>query len=114
MNATAFQPRQVTELTPVDDWDRLPWLIEEPRPIRRQLPRGLWFALIGLLTADAAASYWAGQASAQENWSVGEMDARSAAAPTGQMSTDDARKLADRISSAQRFAFQWRRPDAAY
>src|SRR4051794_15190201 len=59
----AFQPELATAVSP-QDWDRLPWLFDEPRPVRTRGRRGVMLlAVVLAISADALASYAAGRAS---------------------------------------------------
>lgn len=116
-HATALEPRRENSGLSVDEWDRLPWLPDVPRPARRRRHAGLLLGLVGLAAADAGASYSLGKESVREGWILPiaasasrKGDACSAAIPDGQ----DAQILAARISKAERVGWQLRRPNAPY
>jgi hypothetical protein len=112
MNATAFQPRATIGLPREEEWDRLPWLKEEPRRAKRNLHSGWLVGLVLLIAADAVAAYWAGEASArQERMRPCSPERSGEAVP---LSRDDAQAVAERISEAQRVGLEWRRPNAPY
>src|SRR3954464_5156920 len=65
-HVAAFQPQVATAGLSEDEWDRLPWLFDEPKLVRRGRT-GIALAVLLFLTADALASYTAGRFSA--DWS---------------------------------------------
>jgi hypothetical protein len=118
MQATALQLRSAY-LPTTEEWERLPWLFDEPKRFRRR-PRAWILALIVLLiAADALGSYTAGQLSVRHGWQVpalAQTIGRDAAvrASVKPLSPEDSLRLARQLSEVQKIGFQWRRPNVPY
>ena len=109
MMATALQPQFVTCIPPRDEWERLPWLFDEPKRPRRQPSHWTLVALILLTTADALSAYAAGRLSMLHDRAIVAVPLEGM-----QLSAKDSRELAERIATAGRVGWQRRRPNAAY
>lgn len=108
---TAFEPWLATTGLIEEEWDRLPWLMDGPRRVRRRFG-GKLLALAVLLTAtDAVASYAAGARSVHDGWFVAPdlpTDTAQVRGPT------DAMALVQGISPPPGIGWVRRRPNAPY
>ena len=104
-HVAAFQPRLQTTGPSAEDWDRLPWLFDEPnRAPTRGRRSVMLLAVVFAISADALASYAAGRAS-----QVGvPLSPEEGAASSGA----DRRALAQRMSPDLGWYFT--RPNAPY
>jgi hypothetical protein len=107
--ATALQPQFVMPRPAREEWERLPWLFDEPKRMARS-PSGWILAwLIILATADGIAAYAAGQLSVRREWATPVASAARLQSP----SAEDSRLVAEQIVAAGRVGWQRRRPNAA-
>lgn len=105
--ATALQRQFVAWDPPREEWERLPWLFDEPKPVPRRPSGWILMALIVLATADALCAYAAGRLSVRYEPAIASLNQL-------QLSADDSRVLAERIAAGERVGWQRRRPNAAY
>jgi hypothetical protein len=107
--ATALQPQFTTSARPREEWERLPWLFDEPKRVRRQPSRWILVGLILFATADALCAYAAGRLSMLHGQAIAAISVHRI-----KLSTEDSRALAEQIASAEGVGWQRRRPNAAY
>lgn len=110
--ATALEPRSTPFSPPSEDWDRLPWLPEVRKPVRRRVSAAFLLSAVGLVIADAAASYGLGEYSVRQGWALPVV--ASPRLQTESLPPADTRILATRISQAERVGWELRRPNAPY
>jgi hypothetical protein len=108
--ATALQPQFMTCIPPRDEWERLPWLFDEPRRARRKPSGWVLAALILLATTDALGSYAAGRMSVGSAWEVPTVSPDA----SGPLSAAETALLAEQISTAEQIGWQRRRSNAPY
>ena len=107
----AFEPWLATTGLLEDELDRLPWLMDEPRRVRRRLSTKLLAFGIALTVGDAVASYAAGVRSVHHEWFAepgAATDAVQVRGPT------DAMALVQGISPPPNIGWVRRRPSAPY
>ena len=107
--ATALQPQFTTSAQPREEWERLPWLFDEPRRVQRRPSGWILAALILLATADALCAYAAGRLSMLHERAIATVSLKRL-----QLSAHDTRVLAEQIATAENVGWQRRRPNAAY
>jgi hypothetical protein len=107
VDATAFEPQPVNYSPRGDQWDRLPWLVDEPVRVRRKAPVPTIRWLLLLFPLEAAASYAAGRISVHATSITVAERARPETSEGAQM-------IAERLMRAEDFAWQRRRPNAPY
>jgi hypothetical protein len=98
---------------PREEWERLPWLFDEPKRVRRRLSGWVLVFLIVFTGLDAIGSYEAGRMSVREGWFVADdFSPRDAAILLPRMSTRETRTLARELSSQRIRGWYRRRPNA--
>lgn len=118
-HVAAFQPSLATPGPTPEEWDRLPWLFDEPKRVRHCSRRPLLAALALLAAVDAAGSYQAGRLSALQGWalpSIAPAGGPGLAAPLPQvaLSADETRAFAQRIFAPVGVGWYRKRANAAY
>lgn len=111
---TAFEPWLETTGLFEDELDRLPWLMDEPRRVRRRPSTKLLAVGILLTVGDAVASYAAGIRSVHQGWfAVHGAPAQDAVAVQIDRPVD-AMTLAQGISPPAGVGLVRKRPNAPY
>jgi hypothetical protein len=108
--ATALQPQFMTCIPPRDEWERLPWLFDEPGRAARKPSGWVLAALILLATADALGSDAAGRMSVGSAWQIPTVSPDA----LGPLSAAETAQLAEQISTAGQIGWQRRRSNAPY
>jgi hypothetical protein len=111
-HVAAFQPQLTTAGLSEDEWDRLPWLCDEPRKALPRRRKGLATWAVLFLMADAFGSYAAGRVSGaygSPGTSTSSIGGRREAA-----SREGMGGFAQRISEARALGWHPMRPNAPY
>lgn len=103
---SAFDGRLAHAGLTQEEWDRLPWLFDEPRRRRRPLSSRLLALLVLLVAVDAIGSYAAGRASNEWTRTVRSQEVA--------LSAQDAQALARAIFAPASFGWYRKRANAAY